>query len=134
MAFTYTPSATPDDVTIIRYHIGDTTEATAIYSDAEINMVLSIEGAVNLAVISLIKGIIARIAMEPDMTADWLRVEWRRSTDNWKTLLAEKRREFGLGAVASSSGQHAYRADSFQNESPDWDSIFADWLDDDCFT
>ena len=35
MTFTYTPSSVTD-VTRVRFHIGDTVEATAIFSDEEI--------------------------------------------------------------------------------------------------
>jgi hypothetical protein len=120
MTFTYTPSTTPTDLTLVRYHTSDTVSATAIHSDEEINMVLAVEGTVGKAVVSLIKKIMAMLAAEPDMKADWLQIDWRRSAENWKTLLAEKKAEFGLGWQVSSGGQHAYRPDSLQKESPDY--------------
>ncbi|MBZ0294502.1 MAG: hypothetical protein K8L99_18200 [Anaerolineae bacterium] len=134
MTFTYTVSSTPTDLTKIRFYTGDTVEDAAIHTDEEIAMILALEGTVQKAVIALLRSIITRLATEPDLTADWLRIDWRRSSDNWKMMLAERKREFGLGARASSGGQHAYRADSFQNESPDWDQLFANYnYDLDCW-
>lgn len=130
MSFSYTPSATPDDTTKIRYHIQDTDADSAIFSDEEIAMVQALETTVNATVISLIKAIIQKLSHEPDMQADWLKIDWRRSTASWQTMLETKRREFGLGVQSDSGGQHAYRADSFQSESPDWDDIFGDLEDD----
>lgn len=130
MTFTYTPSATPDDTTKIRYHIQDTDSTAAIFSDEEIAMVLALEGSVNASVISLIKAIISKLSHEPDVTADWLKIDWRRSVASWQTMLATKQQEFGLGARVSAGYQHAYRADSFQDEAPDWDEIFGDLADD----
>ena len=120
MTFSYDPSS-PDDVTRVRYHIGDTDEDTAIFSDEEIAFVLDEEDDhIGKTVVSLIQSVMARLAHEPDMTADWLRVDWRRSAENWKALLSEKRRRFQLGAVASAGGQHAWRPDTRQRDEPDY--------------
>lgn len=130
MTFTYTPSATPDDTTKIRYHIQDTDPDAVIFDDETIAMVLALETTVNKTVVSLIKAIIQKLSHEPDMTADWLKIDWRRSVATWQTMLAVKQREFGLGMRVSTGAQHAYRADSFQDEAPDWDEIFGDLADD----
>ncbi|GIL09278.1 MAG: hypothetical protein BroJett033_7890 [Chloroflexota bacterium] len=123
MTFTYTPGAAPSDVTKVRYWIGDTDAAAALYSDEEIAMAISLEGTATRAVISLIRSAIAKLAQEPDVTADWLRVEWRRSSENWQMLLRQRQVEFGLGARAASGGQHAWRADSNQTAEPDWAAV-----------
>lgn len=136
MTFSYTPSPTPNDVTKIRYWIGDTDEAVAIFSDEEIAMAVGMEGGAQAATISLIQSIIGRLAAEPNITADWLRVDWRGNIGAWEKLLAQRRREFGLGLRLTVRGQSPYRADSFQDTAPDWDAIFRgldrdnDW--DDC--
>lgn len=114
MGFTYTPSATPDDVTLVRYHIGDTDAEAAIFSDEEIGMVLAMELSVGAAVVSLIKTIISKLAMEPDTTADWLTISWRRSSDAWLKLLAEKKRDFGMGFTMTTTSTDIYRKDSQQ--------------------
>lgn len=124
MTFTYTPSA-PDDLTYVRYYTGDTDSATAMWTDEEINMVLALEASVGGAVISLIKSAIARLALEPDMTADWLRVDWRRSTDSWKTLLGEMKEKFGQGWSLTSSALDTYRPDTFLTEVPDYNDPYS---------
>ena len=130
MAFTYDVT-TPTYYERIRYAIGDTVSATAIYSDEEIDFVYGEESSsVGATVVSLIENIIVKLAHEPDMEADWLKVDWRRSEASWFKLLSRAKQKYGLGAQLSSGGQHAYRADSYQDESPDWDSIYGN-LDDD---
>ena len=111
MTFTY-DLTTPGDLERVRYHLGDTEEATALASDELIEFRLEEDGSVAAAVISLIKYAIAKLASEPDMTADWLKIDWRRSAENWQRLLAEKKTEFGLGMVSSSGGQYGWRPDS----------------------
>ncbi len=126
MAFTYTISTTPTDLTLVRYHTGDTDDATAMWQDDEINMVLAVEGSVAAAVISLIKSAITKLAREPDMQADWLKIDWRRSADNWKALLNEKKEEFGLGWTMTSEALHTWRPDSHLTEAPDYDDPYAE--------
>lgn len=116
MTFTY-ELGTPTDTTRVRFHTGDTDEATALWQDDEIAFVIAEEGTWQKAVLALIESALVRLAHEPDMTADWLRIDWRRSADNWKALLAEKRRRFGLGAAVVSGGQHAWRPD-LQSDEP----------------
>lgn len=119
MTFSY-DLVTPTDVTRVRRHISDTDETTAIFSDEEIQFNLDEEGTVNKAVIALIKQIIAKLSNEPDMQADWLKIDWRRSSEAWFKMLSEKKREFGLGAVIDSGGSHAYRPDTLQKTAPDY--------------
>jgi hypothetical protein len=120
MSFTYSPSS-PSNLTRVRYHLGDTQADTAMFQDEEINFVLAEEGTVGKAVVSCIKSILARLAMEPDMQADWLKVDWRRNAEQWKSLLDEKKQEFGVGLVKTSSGgQHTYRPDSDQKTAPEY--------------
>ena len=121
MTFTYDLS-TPDDNTRVRFHLGDVTEATAIFSDEEITFAIDETGSWQRAVIACIRSVMGRLASEPDMQADWLKIDWRRSADNWKTLLNEKTQEFGLGkARASSGGHHAYRPDGLLKTEPEWE-------------
>ena len=133
MTFSYVPGATPNDVTKVRYYIGDTDANAAMFTDEEITMALSLEGSVPGAVIGLIRAAMARLAHEPDMTADWLTINWRRNAENWAALLKQRKAEFGLGARAVTGHQHAYRADSYQDTAPDWDTIFRELEDEDDF-
>lgn len=119
MSFSY-DLVTPTDVTRVRRHISDTEEATAIYSDEEISFILSEEGTVAKAVIACIKQVIAKLAAEPNMKADWLQIDWATAITAWKGLLAEKKQEFGLGWQSSSGGQHSYRPDTLQKVEPDY--------------
>jgi hypothetical protein len=115
MTFTYTLSTSPTDLTKIRFHIQDTVEAYAIYPDEEIEMVLAMQGSVGKAVVSLIQGIIQKLSFEPDMTADWLTISWRRSADAWKAILDDKKKEFGVGMfTVTTTAVHQFRQDSLQ--------------------
>lgn len=118
MTFTYTP-ATPDDITRVRWHIGDTVEATAAFSDEELLFAIAESQSWQKAVIWAIQTIIARLASEPDFRADWLSVNGQKGIASWRALLAEKRQLFGVPAV-SARGQAVYRSDSNQTEPPDW--------------
>lgn len=119
MAFTYVPSA-PNNITRVRYHIGDTDEATMMFDDDEISMALNEEGSVGKAVIACIQSILARLSLEPDLQADWLRIDWRRSAEHWRALLADKRQAFGLTARVSTSTVQPYRIDSKQTDPPEY--------------
>lgn len=120
MTFTYTPSASPDNVTLVRFYTRDTDSTAALNSDEEINMMLSVKGGVGPAIVAIIKSAIAALAQEPDMSADWLKIDWRRSSEEWQLLLTEARREFGLGPQIDSGGRHAYRPDTLQKSPPDY--------------
>lgn len=119
MPFTYVPSA-PNDITRVRYHIGDTDETCAIFDDDEIQMALNEEGSMQKAVIASIQSVLARLSHEPDLQADWLRVDWRRSADHWRALLADKKQAFGLTARVTTSVVTPYRIDSKQTDPPDY--------------
>jgi hypothetical protein len=117
MTFTYNLD-NPGDLERVRYHIGDVHEDGAIFTDAEINFVLSETGNVHRSVISLLVNIVAQMSADPDFQADWLRVEYGRSLEGYKLLLKEKRREFGISAV-SSAGLPVFRGDSSATGPPE---------------
>jgi hypothetical protein len=120
MTFTYTPATSPTATTLVRYHVSDTVEASAIFTDEEIEMVLAVEGSVGKAVVSLINAIIGRLSREPDMTADWLTISWRRSADAWKAILDDKKKEFGVGMfTVTTTAVDMFRKDSLQGYPPD---------------
>lgn len=119
MTFTYTPSATPTDLTRVRWHIGDTVEAAAIFNDAEIEMAIAEAGGWQQAVIYCIQTIVAMMSAQPDFKADWLSVELGRSLEGYKALLSEKRRLFSIAAL-SAEAKPVYRSDSLQTSAPDW--------------
>lgn len=118
MSFNYNP-AIPDDVTRVRFHIGDRAEAVAWYQDEEIDFAIDEEGGWKPAVISLLTGMIVEIGREPQMRADWLQINWAGSVEALQAALAEKRARFGI-AARSGSAKATYRSDSLQTEAPEW--------------
>ena len=119
MTFTYAPSATPNDTTRVRFHLGDTVESVAIFTDEEIAMMIAEEGTWQKATVACIKSILGRVASEPDIKADWLSVDYGRSAQGWYTLLKTKQAEFGLGRVTATA-YPVYRADSYQSSDFDY--------------
>lgn len=115
MTFTYDP-ANPDDVTRVRFALGDTVESTAIFTDEEITFVLSEAGSVGAAVVMCIRTIIAKLS-EPDFQADWLRVSASEARKSWERMLSEKKREYGISTVIASA-TFTYRADSDAEDAP----------------
>lgn len=120
MTFTYTPSTTPTDLTLVRFYTGDTDSATAMWQDDEINMILAVDGSVGLASQTLLERKITEIANNPDMKADWLQINWGTSLGALQTALANVKQKFGLGWQDSSGGQHSYRPDTLLKEPPDY--------------
>jgi hypothetical protein len=123
MAWTYN-TAVPDDIARVRFHIGDTTESGALFTDdAEITFIISEAGDYKKAVIWCIQNVLARINADPDFSADWLKVDQESARTHWEWLLAEKRATLGVTAqsnIISSSNVHVYRGDSLATEEPDW--------------
>ncbi len=117
MTFTYSPSATPTDLTRVRFHTTQTVSAESLLTDEEIAMLIAEEGSWQAAVIAGLKFIIGKFS-QPNFRADWLQVDNKSAREGFEKLLAEKRRELGIPAVSGGS-QAVYRADSLQEEAPD---------------
>lgn len=120
MTFTYEPSSTPDNVTLVRYYTSDTDRDTAMWDDETISMVLAQKGSVGAASVSLLESKIRELGNNPNMQADWLRVDWSTTLEALKIALANVKSELGLGWHVVSGGQHSYRPDSLQKEAPDY--------------
>ena len=122
MTFTYDLDS-PGDIERVRFVMNDTDEDLMMFSDEAINFRLdenaSESSPVGATIIDLIRNRLAYLAGEPDMTADWLKIDWRRSAENWKLLLEQTRRKYGLGALVNSGGQHAWRPD-YMEEAPEY--------------
>jgi len=119
MTFTYDLTSDTDLVKV-RYHLGDTVEADAIWSDEDIAFAIALNNdSWQKATVSLIQQLIVTMARTPNFRADWLQVDTESSIKAWKTVLSEKRSEFGLSALRGRS-LHVYRADSREFESPDY--------------
>ena len=119
MAFTYNTTA-PTDITRVRYHLADTVEAEAIWTDEDITYAITLQdGSWQRAVISLIEQYITMLSRTPDFSADWLSVNTKGTIQSWRALLADKRREFGLKQIFATV-THTYRADSREFQEPDY--------------
>lgn len=117
MAFTYTPFLTDKDR--VRFHIGDTDSTAPIFSDEEINAIITEETRWEKAVLACIDHIIAKLVGTPDFTADWLKVETSKAVAGYRALRNLKADTFGLqaGTMTSDPG-HVYRLDSEQKTPP----------------
>ena len=114
MAFTYQPAVaeasaswqsnapeTVSDITRVRYHIQDTDATNVRFQDEEIQFVLAEnDGDVASAVLSLLNAELAKLATQPDFTADWLKVERRYQIEALKALLARKAGELEPSVVS----------------------------------
>ena len=118
MAFTYNLTA-PNDITRVRFAVGDNRADAPIYDDDEITFILSEVGSWQRAVIACLRGIITRISAEPDTQADWLRVEWGRSMEGYRAMLEEKKSEYGLQDTIVGLSVPVYRSDSLQTDAPE---------------
>jgi hypothetical protein len=117
MTYTFDPSLSTD-LALVRFHIGDTSEAGAYLQDETITALLASSGSVGGAVIASIKYIITQLS-QPNFSLDWLSVDPASARAGYENLLKQKAQEFGISlssvsAVASISLPH--RADSGENE------------------
>ena len=129
MAFTYSLADLGDTtdsghaLAVVRRRLGDTKEKSRIFEDEEIAYQLArnavsgdVEGTVGRALVSLIHDIQAYIQREPDMSADWLSINWRRSSEYWRVLETDIRREYGIEPSMSSDGFQVGRDDLTEGE------------------
>lgn len=118
MTFTYT-----EDLTVardyVRFHTGDTVEDQAFLSDEIITSMIAVEGSNDAAVIAGLRYIVTRLS-QPGFSADWLSVDNKSAAESYRMMLREKQREFGLSQMTSSS-KTAYRGDSAQTTTPDYE-------------
>ena len=121
MTFTYDGDPSATDVEFVRFYLQDTVSTAAIFTDEEISFEISEAGSKKAACVSLIDVILAKLNHEPDGRADWLQVDWRRSSENWMKLKDQLERRFGGGNKRTASARHVYRADSLADEAPDYD-------------
>ncbi len=101
MSFTYTVSDTPADLTRVRFWTRDTVEATALWTDGEITMMIAEEGDYKGAVIALLEQAIVMIGREPDKTVDWLQLAWGSSARALEGRLESLKSKWGKGYAIS---------------------------------
>jgi hypothetical protein len=115
MTFTFDTSL-GNNISLVRYHIGDTNEDGAYLSDETIDALITIEGSVGGAVISCIKYIITQLSV-PEFREDRLSISVGEAIKSYQEKLKEKSQEFGIktnGITTSSTISLPYRADSYQ--------------------
>lgn len=94
MAFTYNTDLSTDRDKV-RFYTGDTDESTHQLADATIDALITLEGDYKAATIEALEGLLAKINREPDLTADWLRVNWQGSRGALEDQLLRLNRKWG---------------------------------------
>lgn len=101
MAYTYDP-ALLDDVSLVRFHIGDNADEGHYLDDREIQYFVN-NGSVGEAVVKCIKFIIAKLSA-PNFRLDWLSVSNDQARAGYEALLKLKGKEFGINVSSVSFG------------------------------
>ena len=123
MTFSYSPIT--NDLSRVRFHIGDTDAASAMFSDEEVTGVITEVGDWKKAVIALIQNLIAKCS-QPNFTADWLTVDSASAVRSYQALLQMKRRELKVYANVATTVS-VYRPDSGQTAPPDWTGLQSEY-------
>jgi len=111
MAFTFDP-ALADNVSLVRFHIGDVNEDGFYLHDETIQYFVT-AGSVGSAVIACIKHIITQLSV-PNFNLDWMSVSVGEARQGYEKLLKDKQIEFGIQtAIASASISLPHRIDSY---------------------
>jgi hypothetical protein len=116
MSFTFNPALT-DDVSLVRFHVGDTSESDYKIEDATIQHFVTAEG-VGMAVIRCIQFIITKLSA-PDERVGQYSITYGNALTGYQALLKTKAQEFSIslsGVVASSSVSLPWRADSYMTD------------------
>ena len=115
MTFSYNP-ALVNDVSIVRFHVGDTNEDGAFLQDETINYLVTTY-SVGEAVVRCIQYIITQLS-QPDFRLDWMQVSNKEARIGYEKLLKEKAQEFGIRLsklTPTSTISQPYRSDSYQD-------------------
>jgi len=115
MAATYDTSLA-DDVSLVRFHIGDTNTDAPFLQDETIQYWITKYTTIGRAVVYCLTFIISQLS-QPDFTLDWLSVSNDNARKAYEVLLKKKAQEFNIslsGAVLGASVGSPVRADSLQ--------------------
>lgn len=117
-----------DNVSLVRFYIGDTDKNGYFLDDETINYWIS-QGNVETATIACIKFILSQLS-RPNFSLDWLSVSgMAEAKKGYEELLSEKEREFGLRSIIPTSTiSQPYRADSLQDSDTNYHSEFDDGI------
>lgn len=116
MTYTFSPTLT-DDVSLVRFHIGDCIEQDHRLEDATIQHFVTASG-IGVAVVRCIQYIITRLS-QPDERVGSYSVSNAAARLSYQTLLMIKALEFNVslsGVVVSSSVSLPWRSDSYMTE------------------
>lgn len=106
-------NALADDVSKVRFHIGDNHDDGHYLEDETIQYFITAE-SVGSAIIACIKYIITQLSI-PNFRKDWLSVTNEQARAGYENLLKLKQQEFGISdAMATSTISHSHRADSYE--------------------
>ena len=116
MTFTFAPALT-DNVSLVRFHIGDIHTEGHYLEDETISYLVATHGVPG-AVVRCIEYIITQLS-QPDFKKDWLQVSLKDAREGYEKLKKEKEQELGItsGAIASASVSLPSRADSYMTTS-----------------
>lgn len=122
MSFSYDVSLA-DNVSLVRFHIGDT-EVDGYFLDDETISYWNTElGDANKTVIYCIEYIISQLS-QPNFRLDWMRVDSEAAAASYRELLELKRQELGVplgGTNPVMDVGYPYRADSNQSTDEEYD-------------
>jgi hypothetical protein len=116
MTFTYDPSLA-DNISLVRFHIGDTVELDHHIEDATIKYLIDQDG-IGMAVVCCIRHIITRLSQPDERTGNYSRSN-ANARAGYEALLKAKAQEFSIslsGVTMSSSVSLPWRADSYMTD------------------
>lgn len=115
MTVTFNPDL-QDDVSYVRFHIGDTSSEGAYLQDETIEALYNEYGEYGKTILACIRFIITQLS-QPNFRLDWLSVSNEQAREGFEKMLAEKKIEFNVSmATATSTIHQPHRADSYENE------------------
>lgn len=117
MSFSF---STPfNDISRVRFYIGDVSADRAIFQDEVIVAVIAQTGTWQTAVIACIQNIISQLSSQSDFKADWLSVDYKTALQYWQNQLNLLARQLGVpnGRIVATA-TYLWRPDSNQQGEP----------------
>lgn len=116
MTYSFDPTL-GDDVSLVRWHIGDNSEDGYFVDDETIQYWVD-AGTTSSAVIACIRYILSQLS-RPDFKLDWMSVTgMQEARKGYEALLFQKQAELGqVFITATATISHPYRLDSLQDSS-----------------
>ena len=131
MTASYNPYLS-DNVSLVRFHIGDTNTDGAFLQDETIQYWLTNTASTGEAVIACIKYIITQLS-QPGFKLDWLTVDNVSARTAFMDLLKQKAQEFNVSLSSASFGTSVstrWRADSNMTVDDSWqEDADTDWTE-----